>query len=201
MTAVNSSITARGINRGPFRLKQGNQLMAKRIHVWDIFVRIFHWSLVTGFVANALFTNPEGEIHRWIGYAIAALVALRIVWGFVGTVHARFADFPPSLGASLAQVGEMASGRRHIHKGHSPLGALMIYNLILAFIGISITGYMMTTLTYFGVGWVEEAHELLVTWAEISVMAHIAAVIYESGRLGINLPKSMVTGYKELPEE
>jgi cytochrome b len=175
--------------------------MISRVHVWDVFVRIFHWSLVAGFTANALFTDPEGYIHKWNGYVIAALLALRIVWGFVGTLHARFSDFPPSIGASLGQIGEMASGRRHIHKGHSPLGALMIYNLILTLIGISVTGYMMKTLAYFGVDWVEEAHKTLVNWAELSVMVHIAAVIYESGRLGVNLPKSMVTGYKEIPEE
>jgi cytochrome b len=169
------------------------------IRVWDPLVRIFHWSLVAGFTANALFNDPEGKAHEVIGLAVLGLVAVRIVWGLIGTRHARFTDFPPSVSASLGQVTDMATGRKHIHRGHSPLGALMIYNLLATLIIIGATGYMMTTLAFFGVGWVEEVHEVAVTWAEISVIAHIAAVFFESRRLGINLPKSMLTGYKSIP--
>jgi cytochrome b len=174
--------------------------MTRTIRVWDPFVRLFHWLLVAGFAANALFTDPEAWLHKWIGYGIAGLVATRLVWGLIGTRHARFSDFLPSVSGSFGQLREMATGRRRVHAGHSPLGALMIYNLILTIIGISITGYMMTTVAYFGVGWVEDAHEALVTWAEISIAAHILAVAVESLRLRINLPKAMITGYKDLPQ-
>jgi cytochrome b len=174
--------------------------MTQRVHVWDGFIRLFHWSLVAGFAANALFTDPEGWLHKWIGYGIAGLVAARIIWGLIGPRHARFSNFLPSVSGALGQIKEMATGRRHIHAGHSPLGALMIYNLILTIIGISITGYMMTTVAFFGIEWVEDAHEALVTWAEISIVAHVAAVMLESLRLKVNLPKSMVTGYKDLPQ-
>ncbi|WP_347309845.1 cytochrome b/b6 domain-containing protein [Defluviimonas sp. SAOS-178_SWC] len=173
--------------------------MAK-VKVWDPVVRAFHWSLVAGFTANAIFTDAEGKLHEIVGYAVVALIGLRILWGLTGTRHARFADFPPSLSGAIRQMREMATGRRHAHIGHSPLGALMIYNLMASILVIGLTGYMMTTLTWFGVGWVEELHEVAVTWAELSIAAHIAAVIFESRRLGINLPKSMLTGYKSMPE-
>jgi len=175
--------------------------MTRRIYVWDLFVRLFHWSLVTLFVANAFFTDPEKALHQWLGYAIAGLVALRIVWGFIGTRHARFSDFLPTPSAAFGQVRDIVHARQNAHAGHSPLGALMIYNLLLTIIGICLTGYMMTTLAYFGEEWVEEAHEILVTWAEISVLLHVAAVVIESGRLRVNLIKSMVVGYKELRTE
>lgn len=168
------------------------------VRVWDPLVRVFHWSLVTGFAANALFNDPEGQLHRWIGYGLVALVLGRILWGFAGTRHARFADFPPSVSGALAQAQDMVTGRRRVHLGHSPLGALMIYNLLATVLLIGATGHMMTTLRFFGVAWVEEAHEILVTWAELSVAFHILAVVTESRRLGINLPKSMVTGNKTL---
>lgn len=172
-----------------------------RYKVWDPFVRIFHWSVVAGFTANALFTDPEGNLHENIGLAILGLVALRIVWGVFGTRHARFSDFLPSVSASIGQLREMATGRRRIHLGHSPLGALMIYNLLGSLLVICISGYMMTTIAFFGVDWVEELHEIAVTWAEISVVVHVAAVFLESRRLGVNLPKSMVTGYKEIDDD
>jgi len=171
------------------------------IKVWDPVVRVFHWSLVVGFTANALFTDAESALHEWVGYGIGALILARILWGLIGTRHARFTDFPPSVGGAMGQLAEIASARRRAHVGHSPLGALMIYNLLATILAICVTGYMMTTLAFFGVEWVEEVHEALVSWAELSVALHIAAVVFESRRLGINLPKSMVTGYKTMKDD
>lgn len=173
--------------------------MTRTVHVWDLPVRLFHWSLVGLFAANALFTEAEGDLHANLGYAIAGLILFRLVWGVIGTRHARFADFPPSVSAALDQLREMATRRRHAHAGHGPFGALMIYNLLVTLTGIVATGHMMTTVAYFGVEWVDEAHEVLVTWAEISALVHIAAVVFESVRLRVNLPRAMVTGDKVLP--
>ena len=77
----------------------------------------------------------------------------------------------------------------------------MIYNLLFTLAAIATTGYMMTTLSWFGVDWVKQAHETLVTWAAISVVMLVTAVVVESRRLRVNLPKSMITGYKELPAD
>lgn len=172
----------------------------QRTFVWDIFVRLFHWSLAGLFTANAFFTNPEGSSHRYVGYAIAALLAARLIWGFIGSRHARFSNFLPSPKGSLQQVRDIFAGRRRAHAGHSPLGALMIYNLLITITAIAVTGYMQTTITFFGYEWVEELHEALVTWTEISIVVHVIAVVAESRRLRVNLPKSMISGYKTLPE-
>lgn len=169
--------------------------------VWDPLVRIFHWSLVAAFGANALLTDPEGRLHEVIGYVALGLVGFRLVWGLIGSRHARFADFPPSASAALGQMQEMATGRRRAHMGHSPLGALMIYNLLAVLVVIGVSGFLMTTNTWFGVEWVEELHEVAVTWAEISVLAHVGAVILESRRLRVNLARAMVTGVKTVPDE
>lgn len=171
-----------------------------RTYVWDPLVRIFHWTLVASFVANALLTDPEGRLHVQIGYFVAALVVLRVLWGLVGTRHARFVDFPPSVSGALGQMNEMAAGARRAHAGHSPLGAWMIYNLLVTLALIAGTGWMMTTDAWWGVDWVEELHEGLVGWAEISVVVHVAAVLFESRRTGVNLPKSMISGYKDLSQ-
>lgn len=172
-----------------------------KIKVWDPLVRIFHWSLAGLFLTNALLDDPETALHRQIGYAVLALVVLRLVWGLVGTRHARFSDFPPDPGAALGQLGDMAAGRRHAHVGHSPLGALMIYNLLATLLVVCGSGWLMTTDALWGVKWIGELHELSVSWAEFSVIVHITAVLLESLRLNVNLPVSMVTGSKTLPPE
>jgi cytochrome b len=76
----------------------------------------------------------------------------------------------------------------------------MIFNLLGSVLLIGLTGYMMTTNTYWGVDWVEETHEALVTWAEISIVLHVLAVIWESRRTGVNLPRAMITGVKTVPD-
>ncbi|MCA0919753.1 cytochrome b/b6 domain-containing protein [Pseudooceanicola nanhaiensis] len=166
------------------------------LRVWDPLVRMFHWSLVVLFAANALITDPEKDLHHLIGYVVVGLVAVRLVWGLIGTRHARFRDFPPSISAAFGQLADIARGRRKVHVGHTPLGALMIYNLLATMLLIGLTGWMMTTNAYWGMKWVEELHEFFVTWAEVSIVAHIAAVIWESRRTGVNLPRAMVTGVK-----
>lgn len=171
-----------------------------RHHVWDPLVRVFHWTTVTIFAANALITDPEAKLHLWLGYTLAALLAVRLLWGFVGPLTARFSHFLPTPQGVTQQLSDMATGRKRAHLGHTPLGALMIFNLVASLIGICITGYMMGTDAYFGIDWVEKAHEALVTWAEISVVIHVSAVIWESRRTGVNLPRAMVTGVKNIPE-
>ncbi|MCV2875334.1 cytochrome b/b6 domain-containing protein [Rhodobacteraceae bacterium XHP0102] len=167
--------------------------------IWDPLIRLFHWSLVIGFAVNALITDPESNLHEYIGYAIAGLIAFRLIWGLIGTKYARFSSFMPSRGSINSQLDDIITARRSTHLGHSPLGALMIFNLIASIIGIAATGYMMTTNAFWGVEWVEETHEILVTWAELSIVLHIAAVLWESRRTSVNLVRAMVTGIKTIP--
>ncbi|WP_052269557.1 cytochrome b/b6 domain-containing protein [Leisingera sp. ANG-M6] len=171
----------------------------RRTYVWDPVVRLFHWSLAAGFAANALITDPEGDLHLYIGYGVAALVAVRVLWGMTGSRYARFSSFPPDPGAAAGQLSDIATGRVRRHLGHTPLGALMIYNLLLTVSGIALTGWLMTTDMFWGIEWPEELHEALAAWAEFSVVLHVAAVLFESRRTKVNLARAMVTGYKEMP--
>lgn len=167
--------------------------------VWDPFVRVFHWSLFTLLVANAFVLDDESKLHHWVGYTAAGLVIARVVWGFIGTPYARFSNFPPSAGQAVEQVTDIVTGRKKIHLGHTPLGALMIYNLLAAVLVICLSGYLMTTDMFWGEEWPEELHAAAVTWVEISVLLHVAAVVFESIRTRVNLPRAMVTGYKRIP--
>lgn len=173
----------------------------QRIKVWDPLVRLFHWSLVLAFAANALVIDDDSKLHQWVGYGIIGLVLLRILWGFAGSHYARFASFPPSLEGAREQLIDIATHRSRVHVGHTPLGAWMIYNLLLALLVLCLSGYLMTTDMFWGIEWPEEVHEAAVTWTEVSVVLHILAVIHESRRTGVNLPRAMIRGYKDIPSK
>jgi len=169
------------------------------IRVWDPLVRVFHWSLVLGITANLFFLKGDSLWHQGIGYFIAGLILVRVVWGFVGTRYARFNSFPPNVSASVEQLTDIAIGRKTVHVGHTPLGALMIYNLLFTVLVICVSGYLMITDAFWGTEWTEQLHRVSVAWAEFCAVVHIVAVILESLRTKVNLPRSIITGYKKLP--
>lgn len=159
---------------------------------WDIFVRLFHWTLVAGFALNAAILDDEGIWHERVGYAILALVGLRILWGFVGPRRARFSAFPPSLSGALEHLGEIARGIVRPHESHNPLGALMVFNLLATLLLLGLTGWMMTTDALWASDWLEEVHEMLANWAIFSVVLHVGGVLFESWRRGENMVRPML---------
>lgn len=169
------------------------------VKVWDPFVRIFHWSLVALFVV-AFLTGDEIEwLHLTAGYAIAALVTLRIVWGFVGPRHARFSDFVKGPRAILAYLGKAIRLEAPRTLGHNPAGGAMIVALLLMLVGLSVTGILMTTDAYWGSKTLEEVHEAL-AYATLGLVAlHVIGVVLASVEHGENLVKSMLTGWKRAP--
>ncbi|SFI52825.1 cytochrome b/b6 domain-containing protein [Albimonas pacifica] len=112
---------------------------------WDLLVRIVHWSIAAAVVVDGLILTDGGLAHIWIGYAAGALLALRLVWGLVGSESARFAAFPPSLSAAREHAAGLFSGRpRRPHRSHNPLGALMVYALWATLAVVIATGVAMT---------------------------------------------------------
>ena len=169
------------------------------VRVWDPFVRIFHWSLVALFIV-AFATGDEIEwLHIRIGYAIAALVALRIVWGFVGTRHAQFRDFIRAPRELAAYLGQALQWRAPRHLGHNPAGGAMVVALLAMIAGIAATGFAMTTDAFWGAEWVEDLHEGLVYTTVGLIVLHVAGVIFSSLEHGENLVKAMITGRKRAP--
>lgn len=172
---------------------------AREVTVWDPLVRLIHWSLALTILLNGTFIEEESKTHEWIGYIALGLVGLRLVWALIGPKHARFSAFPPSPSRAIRHLRGMLSGDKTVHLSHNPLGALMVYNIWVSVIAISITGYLMTTITFFGVEWVEEAHEVVFGWLVFSVALHVAGVAFDIWRSGVNLVRAMIDGRKTIP--
>ena len=169
------------------------------VRVWDIGVRLFHWSLVATVIATYFLIDPR-PVHRTLGYIVIGLIGFRLIWGFVGTRHARFLNFLPGPKRLITYLQDMLRGREARYLGHNPAGSVMIILLLATLCAVGISGYMMGMDAYFGQSWVEHAHELLVNILIALVACHVSGVIYSSWRHRENLVKSMITGQKDLNE-
>ena len=167
------------------------------VKVWDPFVRLFHWSLVSCVLLNQ-FVLEEGEAaHEWTGYLASALVLARVVWGFIGSRHARFADFFPTPARLARHFTALRQGQHPQYKGHNPLGALMMLALMAIVLALGLTGWMQTTDAYFGEEWLQELHEWLANGLLIAAGLHAAAAIVMGRIERVNLVRAMVTGVKQ----
>jgi len=173
--------------------------MAATVKIWDPFVRVFHWSLVASFTVAWLSAEDWRALHEWAGYAAGSLIALRLLWGIVGTRYARFRQFVRSPSAVAGYVRDIVTGREARYLGHNPAGGLMIVALIAAVASVSATGWMMTTDTFFGVDWVEELHEALASGMLALVGLHVLGVVVASLRHRENLIAAMISGRKRAP--
>ena len=172
---------------------------AREVRVWDPLVRLIHWGVALTVLINA-FSEDESTFHAWVGYTAMGLVAIRLLWGLVGPPPARFSAFPPNPVAAVAHVRSILTGQRPIHLSHNPLGALMVYNLWLTLIALGVTGYMMGTMRFFGIDWVEEMHEAAFAWLIASVALHVAGIVFDTWLTKVPLAKAMVTGRKTIRE-
>lgn len=104
-----------------------------RVRVWDLPTRIFHWTLALTVVAAIVTAKIGGNAMLWhmrLGLLALALLAFRLLWGFVGGHWSRFASFayPPRTVAAYLRGGAGRDGRLEV--GHNPLGALSVFALL-----------------------------------------------------------------------
>ena len=164
--------------------------------VWDAFVRLAHWTLVSCVIA-AWFAR--GAPHEWLGYAALVIVLLRIGWGIVGPRYARFAQFVRGPSPMLAYAGRVLGRKEERYLGHNPLGGWMIVALLAMLALVSASGWLATTDRYWGVEWVQDLHEGLADVLAGLALVHLGGVAYASVRHRENLVGAMLTGRKRPP--
>ena len=113
---------------------------SNEIKVWDPLVRIFHWTLVAAFTIAYLTEDDWQSLHVWAGYTVAGLVAFRLVWGFIGTEHARFRDFVFGPKTISGYLKDMVAFRAKRYIGHNPAGGAMVIALLISLAATTLTG-------------------------------------------------------------
>lgn len=182
---------------------------------WDPLVRIVHWSVAAGILANAMLVREGGAFHIWIGCIVAGLLVARLVWGLIGDPQARFSAFPPNPVAALRHVRDIVAGRHVAHRSHNPLGALMVYALWATLAGVIVTGIALRrtevpsvtlpgaqivatsylgTMGEDGEDLLEEVHEAAANLLFVLAALHVAGVAFETRRSGVGVVRAMVGG-------
>lgn len=172
-----------------------------RTLVWDAPVRVFHWLIVLSFAVAWLSAESERWqlVHVTAGYTMAGLVAFRLLWGLVGTKHARFGDFVRGPRAVLGYLKSLVGGRPEHHAGHNPAGGLAIVALLVLAALVTATGW--ANYSELGGDWLEEVHEALASGMLALVIVHVVAVFASSWLHRENLVGAMIHGRKPVPPQ
>ena len=168
----------------------------ENIKVWDIAVRLFHWSMVGTFAFAWVTADEWDRPHEIAGYIVGGLIAFRLLWGLIGSKHARFSDFFTSPFTVLRYLAQEMGGKAKRYIGHNPAGGAMVIALLVSLTGITISGIAMVSDTFWGMDWVEEIHEFFAYFTLALIGLHIVGVIVASVQHRENLVKSMITGWK-----
>ena len=178
-----------------------------RILLWDLPLRVFHWSLVAS-VTTAIVTGELGGSwmpwHGRAGLAIVGLLVFRIVWGVLGSATARFTQFAPTPSSVVAYLRGRWRG-----VGHNPLGALSVFGLLgllalqaatglfgnddISFAG-PLNHLVDETLGGRVTGW----HRLLADALFVLVGLHLAAVLFHVVVKRRRLIRPMIAGLQDV---
>jgi cytochrome b len=179
---------------------------ADKARVWDLPTRIFHWALVACIIAAFVTAKIGGNAMIWhgrLGLAILGLLVFRIVWGFVGSTYARFAQFVRGPAAIRAYLKGEWRGQ-----GHNPAGALSVLALlgvITAMAGtglfanddIAFEGYLMPLIGSDLSGRITGIHHLFEKVLMLLVVLHVGAIVFYARVRKHNLVKPMLTGWAD----
>lgn len=181
--------------------------------IWDVPLRVFHWSLVVLFFTAWITSDGDQwlDLHIFAGYAILGLIIFRLVWGFSGTHFAKFKQFSYSFGEAKDYALNAIKGHPERYIGHNPAGSWAVFVLLVGIAVVVISGFFV-----FGgeeghgpVGsmasdlWgslAKNIHNGVATLVLSVVAVHVAGVFFESYHLKEKLVLSMINGRKLVSE-
>jgi len=182
----------------------------RSIRLWDLPLRLFHWSLVV-LLAALWWTaeNDRTELHEKLGYVTLGLLVFRFYWGLFGSSTARFSQFAKGPRAIAAYL----RGQSPASVGHNPLGALsvlLLLGLMIVEVGLGLftqdvdgieAGSLAQYISYETADLAREWHEFLFNVILGVVAFHVLAILFYLVVKRDNLVGPMVTGRKSFDEE
>jgi cytochrome b len=188
--------------------------MQKKIRVWDLPTRIFHWGLVLCIVGLVASGEVGGEAMQWhfrFGYAALTLILFRLIWGFVGGYWSRFRNFVVSPSTLISYLRGIRTPDQEV--GHNPLGALSVIALLLVPLAqvaaglmsddeIATAGPLVSKVPGAWVSLATYMHtEVIKVVLILLVLVHVAAILWYRFRRGKNLVKPMLSGDKVMDSD
>lgn len=182
----------------------------REVEVWDLPLRVFHWVLLLLVIGSFVTQYTDNlELHAKFGYAVLSLLIFRLLWGFVGGTHARFASFVKGPAAIRSYLAGMKSGAPSPMLGHNPLGALSVLALLLVLLAQAGSGLFTSTDEFFegplaklvsgGLSHaLTEFHEFNANVLWLLVGLHLAAVLFYRFVKRDNLILPMLSGKKRV---
>ncbi len=185
----------------------------RAVRVWDLPTRLFHWSLVLCVVGSFASAKIGGNAMSWhlaFGYAVSALPAFRLVWGFTGGHWSRFANFRYSPATLLRYLRGKGRDDEHLDVGHTPLGSASVFAMLLFLLAqvasglfaddeIATTGPLNNLVSSATGLWFSGYHQSIGQWVLlVLIVLHVAAILTYRLRLRIDLIGPMISGDKLL---
>ncbi len=162
---------------------------------WDWLVRLSHWSIVVLFTLNYFFVSPDVYTHVQIGYAIATIVVVRILWGLT------FARGPNRLGSFIPTPSGI---RQHLHElkerkapdapQHNALGAIAIWLMWFGLLAVPTLGWLFDNTDWGYDNDLDRVHKQAGELLFYLICIHITAVVLTSLWLRRNFIKAMLVG-------
>jgi cytochrome b len=182
------------------------------VRVWDVPVRIFHWSLA-GLVTLSWVSAENGymKLHLWSGLCLLTLLLFRVAWGFVGSTTARFSGFVRWPGRALAYLQGMSRGEHHLHAGHNPAGGWMVIVLLTVLLlqagtglfandGVHFNGPLAAQISSDLSDRLTSLHGSIFNVIVLLVWMHVVAVLFYRFVRGEDLVAAMLSGKKPRSE-
>ena len=182
----------------------------RKVRVWDLPTRMFHWTLVVCVVALAISGTVGGNAMVWhfrFGYTVLALLLFRLVWGLVGGRWSRFGSFIYTPNSVISYL--KGRGRPEHGVGHSPAGAWSVFALLGVLLAqvasglvsddeIAFAGPLTRFVSNATVSLATSYHSNIGKWVLlVLVLLHIGAIVFYQRRKQ-NLVGAMLHGDKAL---
>ncbi len=189
--------------------------MTRVVKVWDLPVRLFHWTLVVLLVVSFTTGKLGGNWLVWhfrSGYCILTLVLFRLIWGLAGSQTARFSDFISGPKRVFGYARSLLGGPPQFHAGHNPMGGLMVVLMLLLLLlqastglfaddDIATRGPLADKVSDATVSLFTTIHRININVILACVALHICAALYYLFVRKDNLIKPMFTGSRAIPDD